>query len=232
MNFENLKKLFQSFDSGADDESKEHFVKAYEMEDDAELDFHGSLGAGSFRLASVEDVNSINLDIAYNGQEPSCSFDNSKSPNVLKVSQSSQKGTSWKGVKQKWNITLPEKYPTSLKVDLGAGNYDMNLSGMKLNKVDLNAGVGDCRLDLSNAVIEKIIPVDIDGGVGSMRVHISKHTPAKIKLSKGIGSFSAQGLILSGTKDYYTEAYKEGEPYLNLRINIGVGKVEILSEND
>ncbi len=51
-------------------------------------------------------------------------------------------------VKNEWNITLNEDIPMNLSVETGASMANLDLQGLKLEKLDIETGVGDLAVNL------------------------------------------------------------------------------------
>jgi hypothetical protein len=124
-----------------------------------------------------------------------------------------------------WEIRLHDGLPISLKVNLGAGESDIDLRRVNLERLDIDMGVGEMTLDLRGA-LTKDCKVSIDGGVGSGRIYLPTDVGVRVHVDGGLGSIHADGLVKNG--DYYVnDAYGRAPVTLDVRVDAGIGSLEL-----
>jgi hypothetical protein len=134
-----------------------------------------------------------------------------------------------------WDIHLNPALPTTLKVDLGAGNTVLNLSDIKLLGLTVDGGAGNASVTFP-AVTQPTVST-IDGGVGNLTLHIPKGTEARITIDSGIGNVhidsrfakqsSGPDVFVSDPDVYVTAGYDATPDSLDLRVGAGVGNIDI-----
>jgi hypothetical protein len=146
-----------------------------------------------------------------------------------------------------WALHLNDDVPMELNITMGAGRSDLRLGGLSLTSLDVEAGAGDVNLDLSGASSLTrlnvdagvgMIEVDLSGewgrdldaniqtGVGEMTVILPDGVGVRVDVEGGIGDIDARGL----TKDdqqYVNDAYGESEVTLRVEIRAGIGKINL-----
>jgi len=124
-----------------------------------------------------------------------------------------------------WHVRLHEGLPISLKVDLGAGESDLDLRRVNLERLDIDMGVGEMTLDLRGAWTRDC-QVSIDGGVGSGRIYLPTAVGVRVHVDGGLGSIHADGLVKQGGY-YVNDAYGRVPVTLEVRVDAGIGSIEL-----
>lgn len=225
-------KAIQKIKKVADEFQKEdHFKewdvleKEFELDNLKELYIKGKVGAGSLKIKEQPaGVPYAQIRCEYDRKTPELFFSIRNGVGELTFSQA---GTyaSWKSAKQRWTLYLPREIKTFIDLDLGAGSQELHFGQINLASLSIDSGVGSCELDFSQQVTKQI-PISINNGIGSMEISLSEATPVRINSKKGIGSTSANGLIMAGSNEFVTKGYVEGQPHLHFDINIGVGSID------
>ncbi|WP_107925868.1 toast rack family protein [Lysinibacillus parviboronicapiens] len=127
-------------------------------------------------------------------------------------------------VKNEWNITLNEDIPMNLSVETGASMANLDLQGLKLEKLDIETGVGDLAVNLGGDW-KKSFETNIETGVGQTTVILPSKVGVKLTTEKGIGSSSVEGFIAKGKGVYVNEAYEHADVVLEVNSEMGVGDV-------
>jgi hypothetical protein len=124
------------------------------------------------------------------------------------------------------NLTLGSLALTSLKIDGGAGNVDLNLNGSRsLSQLEFDMGAGDVTIDLTGEWQDDL-DARLSGGVGQISLRLPSDVGVSIAVDTGIGGVDASGLTRDG--DTYTnDAYGESDVALRIDIDGGVGKINL-----
>ena len=135
-------------------------------------------------------------------------------------------------------VTFDKQNPTELgliNISAGAGNLDVNdLLNANFNRMRIEGGVGDVKLNFTGEDLKRDTKIDIGGGVGSFRVLVKESVPTKVNV-EGLASVNARGsffkrnrggLSLSG--EFVNRAYEsESGPVLEIDIRMGVGSITL-----
>lgn len=131
-------------------------------------------------------------------------------------------------LKNRWDLQMNDKVPLDLRIELGAGEANINLGTMSMRSVDLTMGAGTLRLDLRGKPANDY-SVRVRGGAGDATVYLPKDVGVSAKASGGLGDISAEGLHKSGDT-YLNDAWDRASVRVRLDIQGGVGTIKLISE--
>lgn len=123
-----------------------------------------------------------------------------------------------------WDIGLTGAIPLDLSVETGAGQANLDLTGLVLRMLDLNAGVVQTRVTFP---AEGRIEAAISGGVGELLISLPKGLPTRMTVSTGLGNFSAPSTFTRRGDVYETPDFSTEADYLDLTLSLGVGSVVV-----
>lgn len=127
-------------------------------------------------------------------------------------------------IKNNWAIQLNDDIPMDLTVETGASLANLDLQGLQLEKLDIEAGVGDLTVNLGGDW-KKSFKANIETGVGQTTVIVPSKVGVKLTTEKGIGLSNVEGLISKGKGVYVNEAYDKADVVLEIKSEIGVGDI-------
>lgn len=149
--------------------------------------------------------------------------------------------------RNEWDLRFNDDVPMEMSIDLGAGRTDLVLGSLALTSLDINAGAGEVNLDLSGSQLLNQLDYDmgagkvtldltgdwqddldaaIRGGVGELTLKLPGDVGVHVEIDTGIGSVDTSGLTRDG--DTYTnDAFGESDVTLNIEIDAGVGKINL-----
>ncbi|MFJ3386998.1 MULTISPECIES: toast rack family protein [unclassified Lysinibacillus] len=127
-------------------------------------------------------------------------------------------------IKNIWDIKLNEDIPMDLSIEAGASDAEIDLQGLQLEKLDINTGVGDLKVNLGGDW-KKSFETNIETGVGNTTVTLPSKVGVKLTTEKGIGTSSIDGLISKGEGVYVNEAYDKADVKIEVNSEIGLGDV-------
>jgi hypothetical protein len=111
------------------------------------------------------------------------------STGALKVTQESASGN----YENKWQLSLDETTPIDLRVTLGAGDSELKVGRINLQRLTVRLGAGDVTLDLRGTP-KKSYSVDVETGAGDTTIRL----PASVGISASttglIGDANVSGL--------------------------------------
>jgi hypothetical protein len=125
----------------------------------------------------------------------------------------------------RWDIRLGGKIPMDLHIQLGAGKGECSLSGLDLTKLVIEMGAGDFRLDLGGSW-QRDLDVRISSGVGRLVVLYPKESGVKIDIGPGLSVVNASGLKVDG-RTYENEAYGKTPATVRIDISKGIGEINL-----
>lgn len=184
--------------------------------------------AGQLRLTGG-DAHLLDADFDYREAEgkPSVEYNVSGDHGQLDISQE-RHHLHWVGTTHNdWTLRFGGAEPLDLTLSMGAGQSDINLRELNVNRLEVHIGAGQMTLDLGGPR-KSNLTVDIQGGVGSAIIRLPKEVGVRVHASGGIGSVSTDGLTRNGD-DYVNAAYGKTPSSIDVTVQGGVGDI-VLSE--
>jgi len=89
---------------------------------------------------------------------------------------------------QPWKISLTPQIPLNLEIDASTGSLQMDLSGMKLEELDVNASTGSMTVVLPEDQAE--FPFRLDASTGSVRIDVPENTSCALDMKASTGSIT------------------------------------------
>jgi len=132
-------------------------------------------------------------------------------------------------VRNNWSIELSRKTPMELRLDLGVGKAEIDLSGVPVTKLDIEVGVGGMDLDLSGARKESLTG-QIEGGIGRAEILLPEEIGIRVRIDGGLGSINAPGFIKDGDV-FRNDAWGKTSVSLDLDIEAGIGQIDLRLNN-
>lgn len=191
-----------------------------------QLDIHLNNGIGNLNVSGgAKDW--VEGEIEYNIDDLKPKYKYERTGNTgkfkIKQSKSSLSGIKIGNVKSTWDLQLTNDVPINLEVDTGASETNLDLQGLQLSNLDINAGVGDITVDLSGDWQESF-NVDLEMGVGRSTIILPKDVGVKVKASKGVGSSNFKGFISEGNGVYVNEAFEDADVKIIVNTELGLGE--------
>nr|MBC7245163.1 hypothetical protein [Chloroflexota bacterium] len=125
-----------------------------------------------------------------------------------------------------WVLRFTPRIPLEMDVSTGVGEVDMDLSGLRVTRLDIRTGVGETVITFPAAA--GLTQASIEAGVGAITVQIPKTVGARIHVSKGLGSVQVGKPRFIRTDGVYLSTdYTTAENKLELEIRGGLGAITI-----
>jgi len=130
--------------------------------------------------------------------------------------------------RNEWNLRFNKDLPLELRVEMGAGQGNLDFRDIPLTRLDLHLGAGQVDVDLTGDR-KTDLTADIEGGVGQANIRLPKKTGVIAEASGGIGSISTHGLKQEGGS-YTNEAYGKSPVTIHLKVSGGIGEIVLTEE--
>ncbi|PMQ01737.1 MAG: hypothetical protein CBR30_04855 [Dictyoglomus sp. NZ13-RE01] len=117
------------------------------------------------------------------------------------------------------NIFISPDVNLDLTFQNGVGNYNLDLRGLKLEKLRLEGGVGN----ILAYIPQTTEYIEIKGGIGNIDVYIPEGIPIDLKSKSGLGKVD----IASNISKWQGEG-----KVIHIRLEAGIGNINIKSYKD
>ncbi len=123
-----------------------------------------------------------------------------------------------------WDLRLNTRVSWELDVDIGVGEMQLDLSDLRVAHLNLHLGIGEIDLTLPE---RGTVKGSVDGGIGSITINVPQGVQARFRVDRGLGDLTI-GSRFSRRGDYYeTEGFNRAEGYIEMDIDIGIGDITI-----
>ena len=128
--------------------------------------------------------------------------------------------------RDQWIMKLTDSLPVDLKVQGGAARMRLDLSALKVESLDLDAGAADVDIVLGSLVPS--VKCEIDCGAAAMDITIPSAAGLRIYRSGVVSSLSDNNLDLVDRGDYSeTEGFGDSPIKIEMRINSALSSLRI-----
>ncbi len=179
----------------------------FSVEDIKQLDVSIECGVGELEIEANPNQGQIEGNITYHPYHtsPSVDYKSFGKKGKLKVKVVSNKEwendreqtihiKDWIGIKNddlksKTIFLLPQKVPTDIKLELGLGEAEIDLSNLTLSNLDLECGLSEVKLVVRTPNPVRCRKVSIESGLGDFNVEgLGNLRPDHINIEVGLGS--------------------------------------------
>jgi hypothetical protein len=123
-----------------------------------------------------------------------------------------------------WDFSLHPEVEYDLRVDVGGGKTDLFLSDLWMSALDVHTGIGQTILYLPE---RGSYTAEIDGGLGHILIHIPDDVGVRLSVDVGIGSIDVPKNFHREGGLYVAPGYDEAENQIEVRVDLGIGSVEV-----
>jgi hypothetical protein len=186
-------------------------------------------GAGAVHVEALPDgENLVAGTVSSNsGQEVSQSFSQTgdRADYVLRSSGVSLIYLGDASRRWDWDLGLAPQVPLDLRVNLGAGEAEIDLTGLELSALEVSLGVGRAEVTLPE---EGSFRGKIDSAIGQVVVVVPDGLGVRIDTNAALANVSAPGDFRRQDDVYTSPAYESADQQIELEIGQAIGNITIL----
>ena len=120
------------------------------------------------------------------------------------------------GVTRAWDVSVPSDMPVALTLNLGAGDFDIDLSNVLLTEATINNGASNLEIALPRA--NGNVPVTISTGASSVDLRVPAGVEYRVRVTGGLNT-------ISGPQE--SAGYSTAVNRLTIAISSGVSSITI-----
>jgi hypothetical protein len=185
-------------------------------------------GAGSLRVEALpESANLVEGVVRVGSRErvvPNFSIKGGTATFVLRGQGATFGPFVGGGVRPAWDLGLNPGLPLQLDVSLGAGESDLDLTGLMVRDLKVNMGVGATRVVLP---AEGRFQAKIDSAIGQTTVIIPEGMAARVRVGTGIGGSQLPAEYQRQDNTYTSPGYESADNRVDLELNQAIGSITI-----
>lgn len=192
----------------------------------AKLDFGG--GAAEFFLETTKNSlfeaktilgkGSYKLESDKSGKEVEIDFDMIDSGKNIKISEE-------KGFDNKVYLMLNPAVLWDIKMGIGAGDLDFDLSKFKVENLKVETGAASVKIRLSELLTES--NVNVQSGVASVNLEVPKGVGCRIDLDGAMNSKNFSGFNKIGSDRWETENFDSAKKKIYIDLDSGLTSLNI-----
>jgi hypothetical protein len=185
------------------------------------------MGAGELQVVGAAD-GLMEADFSYNVADwkPKVSYEVAGEAGELSVTQGSGGGVRLGGdARNEWNLRFNDEVPIDLRVQMGAGESNLDLDSLALTGLTLEIGAGRTTVDLTGDYAQDF-DASIRGGVGEATVLLPSEVGVRARAEGGLGKINAEGLQREGDS-YVNDAYGSSDVTVDVDVQGGVGEINL-----
>jgi hypothetical protein len=127
--------------------------------------------------------------------------------------------------RNEWSLRLNNDVPMNLRVNMGAGNSNLQLASLSLTGLNLILGAGMSTVDLNGDWVRDM-DISVDTGAADVIVRLPKDIGVRVEVDRGPATIEAADLVRDG--DVYTNAaYGVSNVTLHVNISAGIGRINL-----
>jgi hypothetical protein len=123
-----------------------------------------------------------------------------------------------------WDLGLTPEIPLDIRFSQGAGNSNLDLSGLQVRALKVNQGVGKTTITLP-AVGQ--FDARIDGAIGQVVIIIPKGMALRVQSNLALANLVVPNGYQKKDNVYTSPGYETAENRVNLEIGMAIGNVTI-----
>jgi hypothetical protein len=208
---------------------EQHETQAIELQGAKRVSAEINIPAGSVTVSGGSGrLLDANFDYDRTEGKPTVDYNVSGDHGALRVTQDDESHTHWGGRQDNWDLRLGDSVPIDLKLEMGAGQTNLQLNRVNLSRLEVHMGAGELHLDLTGPRTSDLDAM-IEGGVGSATIRLPKDVGVRVNASGGIGAVNAHGLQRDGDA-YVNAVYGKTPATIDLTVEGGVGEINLYEE--
>ena len=198
----------------------ERLSRTIEAEDARELQIEVDFGAGEFDLTTADMAEVAKVDVHYMPRYIRSDIEYEVNRGVGELFlESSHRKRSWShddDLENEWTVVLSERYPTDLRIEMGACDSRIDFGSLPLTNLDIEVGASSSVIDFSEPNSATLEEFNLEAGASSIEVTNLGNANCK-RLDFEIGAASCE-------LDFRGDFKGEAEAILE----VGVGSVDII----
>jgi hypothetical protein len=208
------------------DRVQERIIEPLEAVEAADL--YVGFGAGELRIQALEDSPSLldaRLALA-SEHKPVWRIDREEDRASLALEYEegvSFDGWNWRG-RETWTLSVSPAVALRLQVDVGAGEATLDLRGLDLRDLEVQAGASQTTVIFPG---RGDIPAQVRGGAGALILEIPEAMEARITVDEGLRAVNASARYQQQSNVYQTAGWESSSNRVDVEVRVGVGLVTI-----
>ena len=186
-----------------------------------------NFGAGQYTLTDDNSLNYLDANLKYadNFEEPEWTVEEKKGNLKIEFDTKQKLGAFLASYKNEYKFNFGRSdIETDMKVDLGAGEGNVDFERLDMSKLDLDIGAGKLNIDLGSGAIPGEVVVNV--GAGEVILTLPEDVELDIEYGIGAGELEVDGKSYGGDGNFIQDLENSFET-LKIKVDVGAGKLTI-----
>ena len=123
----------------------------------------------------------------------------------------------WMGPDRRWDVQLPSDVRAGMTLNLGAGDFDVDLTTVQLTRATINAGASDLTVRLP-AKVTGDVRMTISAGASDVKLHVPQGLAYRVTYS---------GVAMSATGPTESAGYATAPDRVTINVSAAAGSLSI-----
>ncbi len=123
-----------------------------------------------------------------------------------------------------WDLGLSSQIPLDIRYSQGAGNTQLDLSGLQLSALKINVGVGQTTVTLPAT---GNFDARIDGAIGQIVIVVPNGMALRVQSNTALANLAVPGGYQKSDRVYTSPGYETSASKVNLVIGMAIGNVTV-----
>ncbi len=129
-----------------------------------------------------------------------------------------------RGNRWDWKFDFSPTPLIDLKMGLGVGNCQIDLTGLTMKALDVSLGVGEAQITLPS---EGQFQAKVDGAIGQIVIYLPENMGLRVNSHTGLGNFKAPPDFMKIGDYYQTKGFDQAKNRVDLNVNQAIGTISV-----
>jgi len=133
---------------------------------------------------------------------------------------------SWPGGNDdwRWDLGLTDQIPLDLRVEMGAGSMQLDLTGLQLDNLNVSLGVGQTTVELPAG---EDYQARIEGAVGQLFVVVPLEAGVRVRADTALAALDVPAGYSQNNDVYTSPNYATAQTQIDLNVSQAIGRIEV-----
>jgi hypothetical protein len=123
-----------------------------------------------------------------------------------------------------WDLGLTTQIPLDLRVEMGAGNMELDLTELQIDGLNVNLGVGQMTVRLPGA---EDYQARLESAIGNLVVIVPPEAGVRVRSDSGLAAVDVPPGYTENNNVYTSPNYTSAQTQIDLSVSQAIGRIEI-----
>ena len=128
------------------------------------------------------------------------------------------------GAEWRWDLGLTTEIPLDLRVEMGAGSMQLDLTELQIDGLNVNLGVGQITVRLPGA---EDYQARIESAIGNLVVIVPPDAGVRVRSDSGLAAVDVPPGYTENNNVYTSPNYTSAQTQIDLNVSQAIGRIEI-----